>query len=230
VTVSCYVLGEAISGDDVWYHVTKPISGFVAGSPYYWSRIALTRTNAFVDRVLHIVSDVPEKKLLQSLVKLFDSESKSLTQAEEETLRSKQGTSSAGCVGLTGYLLGGARRASRGNPPPELPEGYLLEIAEFTKRLNDYASRRLGIGNSTVRDLIAPRQSWRPYLTDASFRRYTQLYYTALYNIGVTPNWQAFRNILIAEFTTLPRGRAVENGPALDAELDTWCPRSWLDL
>jgi hypothetical protein len=32
VTVSCYVLGEAISGDDVWYHVTKPVSGFVSGS------------------------------------------------------------------------------------------------------------------------------------------------------------------------------------------------------
>jgi hypothetical protein len=32
VTVSCYVLGQAISGDDVWYHVTKPVSGFVSGS------------------------------------------------------------------------------------------------------------------------------------------------------------------------------------------------------
>ncbi len=32
VTVTCYVLGEAISGDHVWYHVTKPVSGFVSGS------------------------------------------------------------------------------------------------------------------------------------------------------------------------------------------------------
>jgi hypothetical protein len=32
VRVTCYVLGESVTGDDVWYHVTRPISGFVSGS------------------------------------------------------------------------------------------------------------------------------------------------------------------------------------------------------
>jgi hypothetical protein len=32
VTVNCYTYGENISGDRVWYHVTRPMSGFVAGS------------------------------------------------------------------------------------------------------------------------------------------------------------------------------------------------------
>jgi hypothetical protein len=32
VTVNCYTYGEDISGDRVWYHVTRPMSGFVAGS------------------------------------------------------------------------------------------------------------------------------------------------------------------------------------------------------
>jgi hypothetical protein len=32
VRVTCYVLGESVSGDDVWYHVSKPVSGFVSGS------------------------------------------------------------------------------------------------------------------------------------------------------------------------------------------------------
>lgn len=32
VRVTCYVLGESVSGDDVWYHVSRPVSGFVSGS------------------------------------------------------------------------------------------------------------------------------------------------------------------------------------------------------
>jgi hypothetical protein len=31
VTVDCYVAGQKISGDLVWYHVTHPVAGFVAG-------------------------------------------------------------------------------------------------------------------------------------------------------------------------------------------------------
>ncbi len=32
VTVNCYTLGQSIQGDRVWYHVTRPIGGFIAGS------------------------------------------------------------------------------------------------------------------------------------------------------------------------------------------------------
>jgi hypothetical protein len=32
VTVNCYVLGEMIGRDAVWYHVTSPVSGFISGS------------------------------------------------------------------------------------------------------------------------------------------------------------------------------------------------------
>jgi hypothetical protein len=32
VTVDCYVRGESIGGDDVWYHVTAPVAGFVSGA------------------------------------------------------------------------------------------------------------------------------------------------------------------------------------------------------
>jgi hypothetical protein len=32
VTVTCYVIGQRVSGDAVWYHVTRPVSGFVAGN------------------------------------------------------------------------------------------------------------------------------------------------------------------------------------------------------
>jgi hypothetical protein len=32
VTVNCYVLGELIGKDDVWYHVTSPVTGFISGS------------------------------------------------------------------------------------------------------------------------------------------------------------------------------------------------------
>jgi hypothetical protein len=31
VTVNCYVNGQKITGDVIWYHVTKPLAGFVAG-------------------------------------------------------------------------------------------------------------------------------------------------------------------------------------------------------
>jgi hypothetical protein len=31
VTVNCYVNGQKISGDVIWYHVTNPLAGFVAG-------------------------------------------------------------------------------------------------------------------------------------------------------------------------------------------------------
>jgi Bacterial SH3 domain len=31
VTVNCYVLGQPIVGDAVWYHITKPKTGYVAG-------------------------------------------------------------------------------------------------------------------------------------------------------------------------------------------------------
>jgi hypothetical protein len=31
VTVNCFVVGCPVFGDGVWYHVTKPLSGFVAG-------------------------------------------------------------------------------------------------------------------------------------------------------------------------------------------------------
>jgi hypothetical protein len=31
VTVNCYARGQKISGDVIWYHVTRPLAGFVAG-------------------------------------------------------------------------------------------------------------------------------------------------------------------------------------------------------
>ena len=31
VTVNCYALGTAIGGDNVWYHITAPHAGYVAG-------------------------------------------------------------------------------------------------------------------------------------------------------------------------------------------------------
>src|SRR5439155_24114499 len=31
VTVNCFVVGSPVFGDSVWYHITKPLSGFVAG-------------------------------------------------------------------------------------------------------------------------------------------------------------------------------------------------------
>ncbi len=31
VTVNCYALGTAIGGDTVWYHITAPHAGYVAG-------------------------------------------------------------------------------------------------------------------------------------------------------------------------------------------------------
>jgi hypothetical protein len=31
VTVDCYVAGQKIDGDAIWYHVTRPVAGFVAG-------------------------------------------------------------------------------------------------------------------------------------------------------------------------------------------------------
>ncbi len=31
VTVDCYAIGQKISGDVIWYHVTHPLAGFVAG-------------------------------------------------------------------------------------------------------------------------------------------------------------------------------------------------------
>lgn len=32
VTVNCYVLGQKVSGDSVWYHSTRPVAGFLAGA------------------------------------------------------------------------------------------------------------------------------------------------------------------------------------------------------
>ena len=31
VTVNCYAIGSPVFGDSVWYHIVKPLSGFVAG-------------------------------------------------------------------------------------------------------------------------------------------------------------------------------------------------------
>jgi hypothetical protein len=31
VVVNCFALGGSVFGDSVWYHITKPLSGFVAG-------------------------------------------------------------------------------------------------------------------------------------------------------------------------------------------------------
>ena len=31
VTVNCFAVGTAVFGDNVWYHIVKPLSGFVAG-------------------------------------------------------------------------------------------------------------------------------------------------------------------------------------------------------
>src|SRR2546430_16618717 len=31
VVVNCFALGSSVFGDSVWYHITKPLSGFVAG-------------------------------------------------------------------------------------------------------------------------------------------------------------------------------------------------------
>lgn len=32
VTINCYVHGQLVSGDAVWYHVIRPVAGFVAGA------------------------------------------------------------------------------------------------------------------------------------------------------------------------------------------------------
>ena len=31
VTVNCFAVGSSVFGDSVWYHIVKPLSGFVAG-------------------------------------------------------------------------------------------------------------------------------------------------------------------------------------------------------
>ena len=31
VTVNCFAVGTAVFGDRIWYHIVKPLSGFVAG-------------------------------------------------------------------------------------------------------------------------------------------------------------------------------------------------------
>jgi hypothetical protein len=31
VTVNCFAVGTSVFGDSVWYHIVKPLSGFVAG-------------------------------------------------------------------------------------------------------------------------------------------------------------------------------------------------------
>jgi hypothetical protein len=31
VTVNCFAVGGSVFGDSVWYHIVKPLSGFVAG-------------------------------------------------------------------------------------------------------------------------------------------------------------------------------------------------------
>ena len=31
VVVNCFAVGSPVFGDSVWYHITKPLSGFVAG-------------------------------------------------------------------------------------------------------------------------------------------------------------------------------------------------------
>jgi hypothetical protein len=31
VVVNCYTFGSSVFGDSVWYHIVKPLSGFVAG-------------------------------------------------------------------------------------------------------------------------------------------------------------------------------------------------------
>src|SRR5262249_14312275 len=31
VTVNCFAFGSSVFGDSVWYHIVKPLSGFVAG-------------------------------------------------------------------------------------------------------------------------------------------------------------------------------------------------------
>jgi hypothetical protein len=31
VVVNCYAVGSSVFGDSVWYHIVKPLSGFVAG-------------------------------------------------------------------------------------------------------------------------------------------------------------------------------------------------------
>jgi hypothetical protein len=31
VVVNCYTFGSSVFGDNVWYHIVKPLSGYVAG-------------------------------------------------------------------------------------------------------------------------------------------------------------------------------------------------------